>query len=146
LLLLVLVLAVVIAWLILRRSRNRRAWGARLASAVSEVGWFARDLIPQLRGSGSPAGVSGGWTVAAPRVDALEELLSQLITTAPGDRERARALTLRDAVRTSRDRVAAVARADDANAQWSLDLDDAQAPLLAVLVPPSATGGAPRAS
>ena len=146
LLVLVLVVAVVIAWLLLRRSRSRRAWDAQLASAESEVGWFARDLIPQLRGSGSPAGVSGGWTVAAPRVDALEEHLSRLITTAAGDQQRARALTLRDAVRTSRDRVVAVVRAGDANVQWSLDLDEAQAPLLAVLVPPSAGGVAPGTS
>jgi len=143
---LVLVVAVVIAWLILRRSRNRRAWGARLTSAENEIGWFARDLIPQLRGSGSPAGVSGGWTVAAPRVDALEEHLSRLITTAPGDQQRTRVLTLRDAVRTSRDRVAAVVRSGDTNLQWSLDLDEAQAPLLAVLVPPAEGSGAPRAS
>ena len=146
LLVLVLVVAVVIGWLFLRRSRNRRAWGARLASAENEVGWFARDLIPQLRGSGSPAGVSGGWTVAAPRVDALEENLSRLITTAPGGQQRARVLTLRDAVRTSRDRVAAVVRSGDTNVQWSLDLDEAQAPLLAVLVPPADGSDAPRTS
>jgi hypothetical protein len=132
-----LAVAGVVAWLILRRSRSREAWEARLASAESEVGWFARDLIPQLRGSGSAAGVSGGWAVAAPRVTSLDDDLSQLITTAPGDPQRARALTMRDAVRTARDRVAAVAGSTDPDAQWSLDLDDAQAPLLAALVPPS---------
>ena len=138
----VLAVAGVVAWLILRRSRSRQAWEARLASAESEVGWFARDLIPQLRGSGSAAGVSGGWAVAAPRVTSLDDDLSQLITTAPGDPQRARALTMRDAVRTARDRVAAVAGSTDPDAQWSLDLDDAQAPLLGVLVPAGTTGPA----
>ena len=139
----VLAIAAVVAWLILRRSRRRQAWEARLASAESEIGWFARDLIPQLRGSGSAAGVSGGWAVAVPRVTSLDDDLSQLITTAPGDPQRARALTMRDAVRTARDRVAAVAGSTDPDAQWLLDLDDAQAPLLAALVPPSDGNGAP---
>ena len=67
----------------------------------------------------------------------LREGTKSLFTTAPGDPQRARALTMRDAVRTARDRVAAVAGSTDPDAQWSLDLDDAQAPLLAALVPPS---------
>jgi len=138
----VLLIAAVVAWLILRRSRSRQAWEARLASSESEIGWFARDLIPQLRGSGSAAGVSGGWAVALPRVASLDDALSQLITTAPGDPQRTRALTMRDAVRTARDRVAAVAGSTDPDAQWLLDLDDAQAPLLTALVPPSDGNGA----
>jgi hypothetical protein len=137
LLILVLAVAGVVAWLIVRQSRSRHAWEARLATAESEVGWFARDLIPQLRGAGTAAGVSGGWAVAAPRVASLDDDLSRLITTAPGDPQRARALAMRAAVRTARDRVAAVAGLTDPDAPWSLGLDDAQAPLLAVLVPPS---------
>jgi hypothetical protein len=138
--LLVLVLGGAVTWLLVRRARNRRAWEARLAAAEAEVGWFARDLIPQLRGSASLAGVSGGWAVASPRVTSLDDQLSQLVSTAPGEGERSRASALRGAVRTARDRVVAVVSAGESS-QWSLDLDEAQAPLLAVLVPaPGASG------
>ena len=129
----------VVAWLLIRRSRRRRAWLADLAAAEEEVGWFARDLVPQLRGSGSVDAVAGGWTVAAPRVTALDDRLTQLVTTAPGDDERLRATAVQDAVRTARDRVAALVSAGGSDT-WSLDLDAAQAPLLAVLVPPGSAG------
>jgi hypothetical protein len=143
LLILVLALGAVIAWLLLRHAPRRRAWEARLATAERETGWFARDLIPQLRGSGSPAGVSGGWAVAAPRVAALDDQLTQLVSTALGPEERARASALRDAVRSAREKVLAVVNAGE-TPEWALDLDDAQTPLLAVLVPSSTTGsGAP---
>ena len=130
----VLVVAAIVVLLVQRR--KRRAWRDRLAAAEREVAWFARDLVPQLRGAGSAAGVAGGWSVAAPRVTSLDDQLSRLATTAPGDEDRARVIAVQTAVRTSRDRVAAVVAAGDANVQWSLDLDTAQAPLLAVLVPP----------
>jgi hypothetical protein len=136
----VLAVAAIVGLLLQRRARNRRAWRARLATAEGEVGWFARDLIPQLRGAGSPAGVSGGWTVAEPRVASLDDSLTRLVTTAPGDDERARASALQGAVRAARDKVAAVVAAGDSSTQQSLDLDDAQAPLLAVLVPQPASG------
>ena len=136
-----LVVAAVAALLLLRRSRRKRAWESGLADAEHQAGWFARDLIPQLRGSGSTAGVAGGWTVAAPRVAALDDRLSQLVTTAPGDEQRARAAALQTAVRTARDRVVAVVGAGDQSSTWALDLDDAQAPLLGVLMPPSADAG-----
>lgn len=135
--LVVLLVGAVVAVLLVRRSRRGRTWRSDVASAEREVGWFARDLIPQLRGSGSVAGVTGGWTVAAPRVSALDDRLTHLVTTAPGEEERARATALRDAVRTARDRIAALVTAGG-SVTWSLDLDGAQAPLLAVLVPPDA--------
>jgi hypothetical protein len=131
--------AAIVALLLRRQARIRRAWEAELSEAEAEVGWFARDLIPQLRGAGTPEGVAGGWAVAAPRVGALDDRLSQVAATAPGEEERGRAGALQQAVRTARDRVVAVVDAGDASAQWALDLDDAQAPLLAVLVP-QATG------
>jgi hypothetical protein len=133
--LVVLVVGVLVSVLLVRRSRRRRAWEARLTAAEAEVGWFARDLIPQLRSSASPAGVSGGWAVASSRVTALDDQLTQLVSTAPGEGDRSRASALRGAVREARDRVVAVVSAGESS-QWSLDLDDAQAPLLAVLVPP----------
>lgn len=135
--LVVLVVGALVAVLLVRRSRLGRTWRSDVATAEREVGWFARDLVPQLRGSGSVAGVAGGWTVAAPRVSALDDRLTHLVTTAPGEEERARATALRDAVRTARDRIAALVSAGG-SATWSLDLDGAQAPLLAVLVPPDA--------
>jgi hypothetical protein len=133
------VVGAIVAALLVRRSRRRRAWGEGLAEAEHEVGWFARDLVPQLRGSGSLAGVAGGWSVAAPRVAALDDRLSGLVTTAPGDDERARATAVQAAVRTARDRVAALVSGGGSDT-WSLDLDGAQAPLLSVLVPPSSAG------
>lgn len=140
LLIVVLVAGSAVTWLLLRHARSRRAWEARLASAEREAGWFARDLIPQLRSSGTPAGVAGGWSVGAPRVAALDDLLSQLVTTAHGDEDRATASALQAAVRKARERVLVVINADGHHSnQWALDLDDAQAPLLAVLVPPPAS-------
>jgi hypothetical protein len=139
----VLAVAAIVGLLLRRGAQARRAYRARLATAEGEVGWFARDLIPQLRGSGTLAAVSGGWAVAAPRVASLDDELSELVTTAPREEERARASALRDAVRNARDRVTAVAGAGDGATQWALDLADAQAPLLAVLVPPTEGRQAP---
>jgi len=133
----VLVAGAVLAVVLVRRSRRRR-WLADLAGAEEEVGWFARDLVPQLRGSGSVEGVAGGWAVAAPRVTALDDRLTRLVTTAPGAEDRMRATTLQEAVRAARDRVAALA-ASGGSDTWALDLDGAQAPLLAALVPPTST-------
>ena len=125
----------IVGALLWRRSRRRRAWLAELATAEQEVGWFGRDLVPQLRGSGSVEAVAGGWTVAVPRVTALDDELTRLVTSAPGEQERARATAVQGAVRDARDRIAALV-AGGGSATWSLDLDSAQAPLLAVLVPP----------
>jgi hypothetical protein len=137
------VIGAIIGALLWRRSRRRRAWLAELATAEQEVGWFGRDLVPQLRGSGSVEAVAGGWAVAVPRVTALDDQLTRLVTSAPGEQERARATAVQGAVRDARDRIAALV-AGGGSATWSLDLDSAQAPLLAVLVPPGqATGQAP---
>jgi hypothetical protein len=138
--LLVLLIAALVTWLLIRRARVRRAWGTALADSEQEVGWFARELVPQLRASGSPAGVAGGWAVAAPRIQALEDELGRLVTTAPGDPERSRALVLRDGVRAARERMAALLGQGE-SPLWSAALDEVQAPLLAALVPPGA--GAP---
>jgi hypothetical protein len=142
--LLALVIAgLVTALLLLRRSRARKAWDAELGAAEDEVAWFGRDLVPALRDSGSYASVSGGWAVAAPRVQALEDTLTRLTTTAPTDDRRTRAVTVQDAVRTARERMAALLVAGEGS-QWSLALDQVQAPLLGALVPPS-PGGSPAA-
>ena len=139
LLLAALVAAAVVTVLLVRRARSRRAWTADLEEAELEVAWFGRDLVPALRSSASFAGVSGGWTVASPRAQALEDRLTRLETTAPDDDSRARAAAFGEAVRTARERMAALL-VDGETAQWSLALDDVQAALLAVLVPADGTG------
>jgi hypothetical protein len=87
---------------LLARARRRQAWRSDLGAAESEVAWFARMLIPDLRRAGSADRIAGGWGVAASRVSALEDRLIALEMSAPDDAGRARALDLRDAVRSSR--------------------------------------------
>ena len=88
--------------------RRRRAWEAGLAAAVEEVVWFARVLVPQLQLSHSADEVRGGWTVSAHRVIAVEDRLTGLQATAHREQDRARARTLRDMVRASRERIEVV--------------------------------------
>lgn len=133
--LIVLIAGGAVAFLLVRRAGTRRAWEAQLTSAEDEVGWFARDLIPQLRSSASPAAMGGGWAVAEPRVVALVDRLTSLASTAPGEEQRARATALRDAVRAAADRMGELTAAG-AHTDWQSGMDDAQAPLLAALVPP----------
>jgi hypothetical protein len=121
-----------------RRRRVRRAWERRLAVAANEAGWFARELLPQLRQTGSSSGVVAGWSVAASRVEALRAELSALAATSPNDELRSRALELEDAVRRAQAEVAAVSA--DTAGEWRTSLDAAQALLVAALVPPSAPG------
>lgn len=130
-----------VATLLVVRARRRRAWLSDLEGAEHEVAWFGRDLVPQLRASGSFAGVSGGWAVASPRVQEVEDRLARLVATAPGDDDRARAGALHDAVRTARERLAALLVAGD-TASWGLALDEVQAPLLAAVVPAPPAGAA----
>jgi hypothetical protein len=111
------------------------AWEHRLDAAEGEVGWFARDLIPQLRRTGSTTGVLAGWSVASPRVASLRDELSGLVAAAPDEERRARADSLRSAVGASQQALAAVTT--ESAAGWEAALDSAQAPLLAALVPPS---------
>ena len=128
------------AWLVMR-SRKRHAWLERLHAAEAEVAWFARELVPQLRSSGSLDRVVGGWQVAVPRVAAAEDRLTALESSARTEGDTARARQLRDAVRSARrklDRLAGLGAHDE----WVLDLDDALAQLLAALGPAPAGSGA----
>ena len=81
--------------------RRRRAWRRRFEEAAVEVTWLARELLPQLRESGSRDRVVGGWQVASPRVVAAEDQLTELASSGP-ERDRARAAALRDVVRDTR--------------------------------------------
>ena len=89
------------AYLILR-ARRRAAWDAEEAEAEVEVGWLARELLPQLQQSGTPEALAGGWQVSAARAGAAEDRLTGLETSAPDETRAARARDLRDAVRAAR--------------------------------------------
>lgn len=91
------------------RSRRRRAWQSDFATSQAEATWMTRELLPGLRRAGSREQVAGGWAVSSARVGALEDDLTALEATAPGDPDRAQARALRDAVRAARVRVESLA-------------------------------------
>jgi hypothetical protein len=122
--------AVVIALVL--RQRRRRTWRADLEAAEVDVAWFARELIPELRQAASLDQVVGGWAVASNRVSLLEDRLTALEATAGDDAGRTRARTLRDAVRTSRDRLNVLIAAGDVDA-LRRELDTVAADLGTVL-------------
>jgi len=99
--LLAILLAGLVAYLILR-ARRRAAWDAEEAEAEVEVGWLARELLPQLQQSGTPEALAGGWQVSAARAGAAEDRFTGLETSAPDETRAARARDLRDAVRAAR--------------------------------------------
>src|SRR4051794_18189173 len=129
--------AAVLVPLLLARSR-RAAWHQRLAAARAEVGWLARELLPQLRGTGSVEGVAGGWQIAVPRVAAVEDELTVLESSAKSEEDGASARVLRDAVRTAHARVDALITGGDRNASAS-ELDD----VVTVLESALAAGASP---
>ena len=129
-----LVAAAVLGTFFLVRGRKLRSWLAGLETARAEVSWFARELVPQLRSSGSIDEVAGGWRVARPRVASAEDQLTVLASSAPSEDEARRPLRLRDALRSASkrlERLAGPGRHDE----WALDLDDVEALLRAVLEP-----------
>ena len=129
----VVVAAAIGAWLLVR-ARRRRSWRTRLDATVAEVVWFARELVPQLRTSGSVDQVVGGWHVAVSRVASAEDQLTVLSSSAPSDEDAARALQLRDAVRSARGRLESFS-GPGGHEEWALDLDDVEALLVAALGP-----------
>jgi hypothetical protein len=125
--------AAVGTWLLVR-ARRRRTWLAGLKTATAEVEWLARALIPQLRASGSVDRVAGGWLVALPRVEAAEDQLTILESSARQQEDAARARQLRDAVRSATAKMEALSRPGRRD-EWALDLDDVAALLVAALGP-----------
>ncbi len=99
------VLALAVGIPLLIRARRRAEWRTDLASAEDEVAWFARVLIPELRGQSSLAEASGGWNVAESRVAAVEDRLTALEPLAPDEAAQLRAVDLRDAVRAARGQI-----------------------------------------
>ena len=128
-------------WLLVR-ARRRRSWLTRLQSTRAEVEWFARELIPQLRASGSVDRLAGGWQVAVPRVAASEDQLTVLESSARTPEDAARARRLRDAVRSAREKLEALS-GPGGHDEWALDLDDVAALLTAALGPTPVDNPAP---
>ena len=122
LLLAALVVGLVAGIPLLLRSRRRQAWRSDLAAAEREVAWMARELVPELRRTGSREQLAGGWAVSSPRVRTLEDRLTALEATARDDAGRERARALRDAVRASEARLQGLVAAGSA-ATPSLELD-----------------------
>ena len=133
---LVLVVAATVGTWLLVRARRRRSWLTRLNGAKAEVAWFARELIPQLRASGSVDRVVGGWQVAVPRVASAEDQLTVLESSARSQEDAAQARQLRDAVRSARAKMETLS-GPGPHDEWVLDLDDVVALLEAVLGPTS---------
>ena len=90
------------------RSRRRKTWQANYATARAEAAWLTRELVPELRRSGSREQVAGGWGVSSARVRALEDSLTALEATSPDEPPGAQARALRDAVRAARVRIEAL--------------------------------------
>jgi hypothetical protein len=117
----------------------------RLQATTADVEWFARELIPQLRSSGSADRVAGGWQVGVPRVAAAEDQLTELESSARTQEDAARARQLRDAVRSAREKTETLS-GPGRHDEWALDLDDVGALLVAALGPtpvPSPGAAAP---
>jgi hypothetical protein len=130
------VAATVGTWLLVR-ARRRRTWLTRLQATRPDVEWFAGELIPQLRRSGSVDRVAGGWQVAAPRIAAAEDQLTVLESSARHQEDAVSARQLRDAVRSAREKMETLS-GPGRHDQWALDLDDVEALLVTVLGPTSA--------
>ena len=131
-----LVLALAAGILLWSRARRRGAGRAELAAAEGEVSWLARELLPDLRDTGSREQVAGGWAVSSDRVVALEDRLTRLEATAKDEQVRGRARQLRDAVRSARTGMAGLVHrgAGDVRAE----IDELVAALEAVLDRPVA--------
>lgn len=101
------------------QARRRRAWADGWARTQAEAAWFARQLVPELReASTSPERLAGAWQVGgANRVRALEDELTALVASTPDDRRRADAVSLRDAVRTGRERIDALTAVGSTSAE-----------------------------
>jgi hypothetical protein len=117
-----LVLGGIVAVPLAVRARRRAAWRRELDRQESEVAWFARALLPQLRSAGSHEEMAGGWAVSQTRLTVAEDELTVLESTAPDEAGRTRARSLRDASRHARSRMQQLA-APGPHDTWALDLD-----------------------
>jgi hypothetical protein len=98
------VAAAVVSIVALRRSGGRRKdWEAGYAEGIAESRWLADSLLPTLIAVPGAAERVGGWTVARPRVVALEARLEGLHATAEDELARTRVHTLRSGVLAARE-------------------------------------------
>ena len=125
------------------RPRRKHRWLTDLRAAGEEVEWFAHGLLPELRRSTSLDQVVGGWNVASTRVEAAEDRLTILESSAPSEAEGSRARALRDDVRLAAQRLDALAVVA-AHDTWVLELDAVAADLEAALGIPKPTPDRPR--
>ena len=117
------------------RARRRKAWLTDLSASQAEVAWFARVLIPQVRGAGSPEAAAGAWRVAGEaRVAEVEDRLTALGASAPDEAAGGRALVLRDTVRAARARMATVVTTSTEQT-LARDLDEVAAQIEVALPP-----------
>ena len=118
------------------RSRRRAAWDEDLTAAEAEVTWLARDLLPQLRATGTREAAAGAWAVSTERVQAVEDRLTWLEATAPTEPRRLRAEALRDAVRDAHVRGNALTQPGSAYG-FTEEVDAVVATLEGALRPPT---------
>lgn len=86
-----------------QRSRAaRRRWDADFATALTETRWLAVEILPALQRAKVPAEREGAWTIARPRVTALETDLAALSTTVADEQSAQRVAALLEAVRGTR--------------------------------------------
>jgi hypothetical protein len=115
-------------------ARRRGAWKDRLDAAQSEVAWFARVLVPQLRASMSLEALEAGWRLGgADRVAAAEDELTVLASSAPDESLGVRARMLRDAVRSARTKLTTLGQTATDETTRRRGLDDVAGELEAAL-------------
>lgn len=130
----VVIAAGALTWLLLARAARTRTWQEQLLAAEGKGARLARELLPQLRDTGSVEQVAGGWRVPLPQVAAAEDRLTVLQSSAKDVPGGAGAEVLRDAFRDARSRVPA-APSGGAGEMWALDLDEAISRLESALAP-----------
>ena len=129
---LVIASGVAMPWVL--RSQRSRAWWRDTATQEAELAWLARELLPDLRRTGSVEQVAGGWTVARQRASAAEDRLTVLSSTAPDEDAARHATALREAVRRARTRVDGLT-AGTRSPRWAAELDAAVSDLETALRP-----------
>ena len=97
--------------------------------------WIAYTLRSWAAADRPSRAVAGGWLVGAPRVDAVEDRLTVLESSASRDDDRARARGLRDAVRLAGDRMQELA-APGPHQSRAGELDEVIAGLESAVGPP----------
>jgi len=86
----------VVLWLRARAARRR--WEADFATALTQTRWLAVEIVPAMQRAKVPAEQAGAWTVARPRVIALETDIDALSTTASDEQSAERVAALLAAV------------------------------------------------